>query len=369
MKLRVKHSLACLLAAILVSSMITGCVRTTATSDYSTTIVAKLGSENIYLDEAAYMARAVQYSYEAVFASDIWSYDYTGNGDTMESMVKESVMQQIYQTKVLVAYAKANGIELTDKQKTLVADTVAEIMEDSAYAEAVGATEELLMDIYTENAIANLVYLKLTEDTDIDINEEDYLHKSYDYIKVAEDEEDETDEESIVEDILKAMEAGEELADIVSSYEDSAYTVTNSSNSFMLSEDVAYGEFAWNLTEGECGSTYVEGDAWYILKCTSEKDEDATQTAINDEIESRKDANFEAKYADIKEKADKFSVDEDVWALINFDEAVYVAESTADAEGAESTGDTSTATEPEEETDSTTDTNTEAEDDTGSVAE
>lgn len=330
MKLRVKHSLAYLLTAVLISCMIAGCVRTTATEDYSQTVVAKFGSENIYLDEAAYMARAVQYSYEAVFGSstDFWNYNYSGNGDTMESMVKESVMQQIYQTRVLVNYANENGIELTDEQETKVAETVADIMKDATYAKAVGATEELLMDIYTENAIANAVYLKLTEDVDTDINEEDYLHKSYDYIKITESSDStddvKTQEEEAAEDILAEMKAGTDLEDIVSEYSDADFTVQNSTNSFMLSEELSYGEFAWELAEGECGSTYVEGEGWYILKCTSENDEESRDTAIEDELESRKQDAFTEKYEEIKKTAPKFTVDEDVWALIDFKTAVYV---------------------------------------------
>ncbi|MGN0298649.1 MAG: hypothetical protein ACI4C1_05625 [Lachnospiraceae bacterium] len=339
MKLRLKHSLVCLLAVVLVTCMLSGCVRTTSTENYSTTVVAKLGSKNIYLDEAAYMARAVQYSYESVFGSSsgFWDYDYTGNGETMEAMVKESVMQQIYQTKVLVAYAEKNNIELNEEQKELVRTTVAGILEDEVYANAVGANEDLLISIYTENALANVVYLKLTEDTDTSIDEAEYLHKAYDYIKVTADEDEETDEESVVSDILAAMESGEKIADIVSSYDDTAYKVSNSSNSFMESDDVSYGEYAWTLAENECGSVYIDGEGWYVLKCTSDNDEEAAQSAIDSEIQSRKDKNFDEKYAAIKAEADKFSVDEEIWALISFDEAVYVEETDTENESGDET--------------------------------
>ena len=59
-------------------------------------------------------------------------------------------------------YAKKNGIELSDDQKAKVDEAIEKLQTESEdYLEAVGATDELIEKTYTENAIANLVYMDL----------------------------------------------------------------------------------------------------------------------------------------------------------------------------------------------------------------
>ena len=81
-----------------------------------------------------------------------------------------------------------------------------------------------------------------------------------------------------------------------------------------------------------------ETDRYYVIRLTALTDEDATADAIAKEISDRESENFNTKYEDLKAKAKNFKVDEDVWASVTFEEALYVAPATpAETEEVEET--------------------------------
>ena len=58
--------------------------------------------------------------------------------------------------------------------------------------EAVGATDELIEKTYTENAIANLVYMDLVADVDTTVGDDEFLRKKIAYVKLTPSELTET---------------------------------------------------------------------------------------------------------------------------------------------------------------------------------
>ena len=76
----------------------------------------------------------------------------------------------------------------------------------------------------------------------------------------------------------------------------------------------------------------------YIIRCLDDNDEEARQSAIDSEIESRKTALFSEKYAEIQDDSSKFKVDEDVIDTIRFTTPVYVAPSEEETSESETSG-------------------------------
>lgn len=420
-----KYAAAALAAATAVSTL-GGCEQLEKKAPEDTVAVS-FGDTNIMLDEVTYMIRSMEYTYESYFGSNICGNDMgDGSGMTVGDYIKQMSLSQLRQTLVLNEYAKKNGIELSDDQKAKVDEAIEKLQTESEdYLEAVGATDELIEKTYTENAIANLVYMDLVADVDTTVGDDEFLRKKIAYVKltpseltettaaneatteVSSDEdsseeassientevesesvskdvttsteeassekasteeassenvsklsseastEDSTEAETLSEEeqerqdamndaadkILKEFEEGNDAADFISDYQnDSHFTATNSEISISEDGTAVYNAAAWALATDECTVYKSDDGSIYIIRCLDDNDEEARQSAIDSEIESRKTALFSEKYAEIQDDSSKFKVDEDVIDTIRFTTPVYVAPSEEETSESETSG-------------------------------
>lgn len=425
-----KYAAAALVAATAVSTL-GGCEQLEKKAPEDTVAVS-FGDTNIMLDEVTYMIRSMEYTYESYFGSNICGNDMgDGSGMTVGDYIKQMSLSQLRQTLVLNEYAKKNGIELSDDQKAKVDEAIEKLQTESEdYLDAVGTTDELIEKTYTENAIANLVYMDLVADVDTTVGDDEFLRKKIAYVKltpseltettaadeatteVSSDEdsseeassienteaesesaskdvttsteeassekasteavsteeassenvselsseastEDSTEVETLSEEeqerqdamndaadkILKEFEEGNDAADFISDYQnDSHFTATNSEISISEDGTAVYNAAAWALSTDECTVYKSDDGSIYIIRCLDDNDEEARQSAIDSEIESRKTALFSEKYAEIQEESSKFKVDEDVIDTIRFTTPVYVAPSEEETSESETSG-------------------------------
>ena len=436
-----KYAAAALAAATAVSTL-GGCEQLEKKAPEDTVAVS-FGDTNIMLDEVTYMIRSMEYTYESYFGSNICGNDMgDGSGMIVGDYIKQMSLSQLRQTLVLNEYAKKNGIELSDDQKAKVDEAIEKLQTESEdYLEAVGATDELIEKTYTENAIANLVYMDLVADVDTTVGDDEFLRKKIAYVKltpseltettaadeatteVSSDEDSseeassientETESESVSKDvttsteeassenastdaasteeassenvseisseastedstevetlseeeqerqdamndaadkILKEFEEGNDAADFISDYQnDSHFTATNSEISISEDGTAVYNAAAWALATDECTVYRSDDGSIYIIRCLDDNDEEARQSAIDSEIESRKTALFSEKYAEIQDDSSKFKVDEDVIDTIRFTTPVYVAPSEEETSESETSGEETSESETGEE--------------------
>ena len=436
-----KYAAAALAAATAVSTL-GGCEQLEKKAPEDTVAVS-FGDTNIMLDEVTYMIRSMEYTYESYFGSNICGNDMgDGSGMTVGDYIKQMSLSQLRQTLVLNEYAKKNGIELSDDQKAKLDEAIEKLQTESEdYLEAVGATDELIEKTYTENAIANLVYMDLVADVDTTVGDDEFLRKKIAYVKltpseltettaadeatteVSSDEdsseeassienteaesesvskdvttsteeassekasteavsteeassenvselsseastEDSTEAETLSEEeqerqdamndaadkILKEFEEGNDAADFISDYQnDSHFTATNSEISISEDGTAVYNAAAWALATDECTVYRSDDGSIYIIRCLDDNDEEARQSAIDSEIESRKTALFSEKYAEIQDDSSKFKVDEDVIDTIRFTTPVYVAPSEEETSESETGGEKTSENETSEE--------------------
>lgn len=418
-----KYAAAALAAATAVSTL-GGCEQLEKKAPEDTVAVS-FGDTNIMLDEVTYMIRSMEYTYESYFGSNICGNDMgDGSGMTVGDYIKQMSLSQLRQTLVLNEYAKKNGIELSDDQKAKVDEAIEKLQTESEdYLEAVGATDELIEKTYTENAIANLVYMDLVADVDTTVGDDEFLRKKIAYVKltpseltettaaaeatteassdegsseesssventetesISKDDETSTEEASsekasteeassektselssesdteasnesetlseeeqerqdamndAADKILKEFEEGNDAADFISDYQnDSHFTATNSEISISEDGTAVYNAAAWALATDECTVYRSDDGSIYIIRCLDDNDEEARQSAIDSEIESRKTALFSEKYAEIQDDSSKFKVDEDVIDTIRFTTPVYVAPSEEETSESETNG-------------------------------
>ena len=429
-----KYAAAALAAATAVSTL-GGCEQLEKKAPEDTVAVS-FGDTNIMLDEVTYMIRSMEYTYESYFGSNICSNDMgDGSGMTVGDYIKQMSLSQLRQTLVLNEYAKKNGIELSDDQKAKVDEAIEKLQTESEdYLDAVGATDELIEKTYTENAIANLVYMDLVADVDTTVGDDEFLRKKIAYVKltpseltettaaaeatteassdegsseesssventetesISKDDETSTEEASsekasteeassektselssesdteastesetlseeeqerqdamndAADKILKEFEEGNDAADFISDYQnDSHFTATNSEISISEDGTAVYNAAAWALATDECTVYKSDDGSIYIIRCLDDNDEEARQSAIDSEIESRKTALFSEKYAEIQDESSKFKVDEDVIDTIRFTTPVYVAPSEEESSEGETSGEETSENETSEE--------------------
>lgn len=441
-----KYAAAALAAATAVSTL-GGCEQLEKKAPEDTVAVS-FGDTNIMLDEVTYMIRSMEYTYESYFGSNICGNDMgDGSGMTVGDYIKQMSLSQLRQTLVLNEYAKKNGIELSDDQKAKVDEAIEKLQTEAEdYLDAVGATDELIEKTYTENAIANLVYMDLVADVDTTVGDDEFLRKKIAYVKltpseltettaadeatteVSSDEdsseeassienteaesesaskdvttsteeassenastdaasteavsteeassenvselsseastEDSTEVETLSEEeqerqdamndaadkILKEFEEGNDAADFISDYQnDSHFTATNSEISISEDGTAVYNAAAWALATDECTVYRSDDGSIYIIRCLDDNDEEARQSAIDSEIESRKTALFSEKYAEIQDDSSKFKVDEGVIDTIRFTTPVYVAPSEEETSESETSGEETSESETGEE--------------------
>ena len=192
------------------------------------TVAVSFGDTNIMLDEITYMIRSMEYTYESYFGSNICGNDMgDGSGMTVGDYIKQMSLSQLRQTLVLNEYAKKNGIELSDDQKAKVDEAIEKLQTESEdYLEAVGATDELIEKTYTENAIANLVYMDLVADVDTTVGDDEFLRKKIAYVKLTPSE-------------LTETTAADEATTEVSSDEDSSEEASSIENTEAESESAS----------------------------------------------------------------------------------------------------------------------------------
>ena len=454
-----KYAAAALAAATAVSTL-GGCEQLEKKAPEDTFAVS-FGDTNIMLDEVTYMIRSMEYTYESYFGSNICSNDMgDGSGMTVGDYIKQMSLSQLRQTLVLNEYAKKNGIELSDDQKAKVDEAIEKLQTEAEdYLDAVGATDELIEKTYTENAIANLVYMDLVADVDTTVGDDEFLRKKIAYVKLTPSEltettaaaeatteassdegsseeassventeiesiskddetsteeassekasteavsteeassekaselsseastEDSTESETLSEEeqerqdamndaadkILKEFEEGNDAADFISDYQnDSHFTATNSEISISEDGTAVYNAAAWALATDECTVYKSDDGSIYIIRCIDDNDEEARQSAIDSEIESRKTALFSEKYAEIQDESSKFKVDEDVIDTIRFTTPVYVAPSEEETSEGETSGEETSENETSEEESSKAEKSSESEESEEAVSE
>ncbi len=343
-----KRGVALMVAAVLTAASMTGC-----TTQLSSDVIASYGEQTIGRTEAEFYARYQQYSTEymyLMYGSDptgLWQQTDQTTSKTYEDEAKERALAAVLQTEILNEKAIADGITLTEEEQKKVEEGVQQIMQAEPVVEACGLTEEVAKSIVTKNAMANKQYQAMVADIDTNIDENEVLHKTMEQISIREKQEQTTEASTettelteeekqhdqkvsevvggLAEAIKSALEQGATLDEIVETYnekESNGITVTVAKrDAFALGKDDSdiYTEQAMAMTKNQVITASGDG-VTYIVRCTSEKDEEGTNQAIEQELNNRRSAMFEEKYEELKKSAKKFKVNDKEWEKVTFSE-------------------------------------------------
>ncbi|MCD8054519.1 MAG: hypothetical protein LUF00_10890 [Lachnospiraceae bacterium] len=271
----ITRRIAMLLALILTVSSTAGCGSSSTVGDYSTTVVATYGDENIYLDEANFWLRYQQWVTEAYYRElytyfgydNMWTIEYDDD-TTMADYYKENVMAQILQTRILLDHVEDYEIELTDDQKTAVSDYVSEFLETyPLFMNQTDATEDQIVEWMEMNATANLVAQAVKDAAEISISDEECQEYSIEYILVEEEDEEEettaedgseTYAEQTAEETTAAEETGEDATETAEAEAETVTGETTAEETTIAEEETTEDSSASTATGEELAQQVYE---------------------------------------------------------------------------------------------------------------
>ena len=176
---KLAKKLLCLTAVLaLTLSLFTGCK-----SKNEKTLFEYAGQE-VTFQEAHVYARIMQYQaeaqYGAYFGDSMWSMqvgtDSKGKKITMQQSVKDSVINQLKQIKVLAAHADDYNVKLTKSEKKQIKESVTAFAKDSTGKKVMKKTEadkDMIQKLYEESTIASKVMQAIIKKANVTVTDDE----------------------------------------------------------------------------------------------------------------------------------------------------------------------------------------------------
>lgn len=306
--------------------------------------VFTVGDETIRLNEVWIYAKTVQQEYEKNYGAGIWTVELQnekGETQTVETITKEDVIEEILQVKVLNSKADSYGVALTGEENTKIEEQVDAFMAgltDADIAET-GVSREIAIRVYQENAIADKVYDRIMQEGSVEVSDEQcrqtkifdlyfptYLEQADGSFVALSEEERSTQKNTAMEAYNRIMDDEDSLSIENAAYEygspnSTFYTMSNSEYVEQYGQELA--DQIYGLKDGEYLGVVESEYGFHIIQMISLTDAEATQ---NKKIEM--EADLQRKYFNevfetyLKEMDSnwKFSknVDEEAWNMIHF---------------------------------------------------
>ena len=330
---------------------------------------ATLGDQKVSLGLVNFMCKyqkaAMDDLYVGYFGEGVWDSDMTGSGTTLQESLIDSVVVSLHDLYTLKAHMADYEVVLTDEQEKAIKDAATAFMTSNS-AEAIeefGATEELVIEMLTLYTIQMDMYNAIIEDTDREVSDEEANMRGYSYIAIdlegatVDGKYTEYTEEEVaavkekVNKMAEALTGGSTLEDVAKEYdyevEESAYSTKTDDES--IDEELL--KAMKKLKEGET-SALIEGDddMLYFARIDADTDEEATEEN-REAIIAEREAELYDEVMTKWQKEDGWVEYEDVLAQIDFHHIFTQDDGSTETESESETGtDTETESETESET-------------------
>lgn len=277
----------------------------------------KVDNNIAYGMEAEVLLADYRAGYEKVFGEDIWSRKV---GDvSFSEYAKEQVKEKLIRVHIMNLMAKEKGVVLSRVQSDAVENAVDEYMAalSEEQVKDMNITRAKLKEMYTEFAIADTLYDDMTSNLKFEISADEARVISIQYI-CAENRSD-------IETAKQRIDSGEAFYMVAAIYNGEDYECQLKRGEM----EEAFESVAFELKTGETSDIVEAGGRYYIIKCTSDNDNNRTEANKLAMIEQYKldffNKEFEkyeaGKYVDINKKEwDKLSVESAAKLSVNFEE-------------------------------------------------
>lgn len=315
-----------------------------------------MGVANFYVKYQQAMYDSFYMSY---FGEDMWEKDIYGNGNTMTEDVKNDSAEQLEEMYLLQAHMDDYGVTVTDEENAAIAKAVDDFLaanSKEAIAQVGAENREYAETVLRLQTIQSKMHEKIIAEADTEVTDEEAAQRTFSYVKI--DTAGHTDEDSNYVEYTEEEKAG--LSDVAASIaasedfdaavEAAGYTVSTESYGSAEDEDASLDaavlEAADELKEGQVSAPVETDDAYYVLRLDSEHDEEATASKREELISEKQEAHYEDVVDGWKEAA-KWTIDEDEWAKVVFEDHFKQPEAEDTETSDESLTDTESVTDTE----------------------
>ncbi|MDF2540814.1 MAG: hypothetical protein K0S47_532 [Herbinix sp.] len=297
-------------------------------------LIAMIGDTRVYYNEAMVYIKSVQENYETEYGKEVWDAKIIENGTTFGDSIKEEVLKQITELKVIAKVAQETGIALTEEE---MADAKAYAKEhyENLTKEDINRyfiTQELLERVYADNILAEKVFEEKTLNVDTEVPDltaqqitvQDILIYGVNFDSEG-NKVDMTSEEkeSAYEKVTSLLEQAKEtdnfyaLAETNSEADTFEYTFGRGEGPSDYSE--VFEQAAFSLRTGQVSEIITTDYGWHILYCVTDFNKDATIQVKENIIEQRRNDMFAKEYSEWAANYDVV-LNIEAWDAIGFTE-------------------------------------------------
>lgn len=330
-----KKLIAVCFVAMLCMGTLTGCQsnkKIVFTTGLSGDEIFKIGKASCTRPELMIHLTTFYNRYADAYGAEMWNYDF--GGVSLEDNVKDVVLSKMTQIKIMNLMAQERDIRLTEEESQRTAQAA------QVYAEKLGNTLKEKENItlktietaFREYAIANKVYSTITESADMEISDDEartvtvqeiYLKtwKMKNNEKTAMGEEEKAKVRQTAQNLLERIRAGEDF-ETVAAESDEKQIVKNYGRGTV---EQKFEEVLFSMDEGQISDVIETEDGYYIVKCNSTMDYEATQENKLVLAEHRKKAAFSEAYEEIAANTHSQFRDKQ-WQKLTLDAEIHTTE-------------------------------------------
>ncbi len=297
---------------------------------------ATLDDTKITMGVANFCAKYEQAMYDsfymAYFGENMWDSDLYGNGSTLTQDVKEGVAEDLQEMYLLKAHMEEYGISLSEEEESAITKAAEEFIASNSKEaiKQIGAENiENVKEMLRLHTIQDKMYDRIIEDADADVTDEDAAQRTFSYVVIntgGYTDEDSNYVEYTEDEIAGLKDTAAEIAaaeNFDTAVTDAGYTVSTASYGSAEDDDstldTAVLEAADQLSEGQVSGVVETDSAYYVLRLDSEYDEEAT-AAKKEEMITEKQEDYYNDILDGWKDAAKWTINEDEWAKVTFED-------------------------------------------------
>lgn len=351
-----------LILLLVMTAAVSGCSRGNTLDDTAEAVnvggvSVPLGEVNFYL---RYQQIQMQGAYGMYFGEDFMNQDLMGMGTPYGVTIRDSVVETLKEYYVVEAHADDIGVSLTEDEKNRAAEAAKAFLaaNDSRTLKAMSADEATVTHVLELMMLQSRVYRDRAGTIDTQVDPESVAQKRISYVtsslmgttdeegNVTElTEEELAEKRTQMEEILADAKESKDLGAAAEAAGLSASTLSYGKDSTSLDEAVFAAADA--LPEGGFSEIIETENNYYIVCMESTFDEEATETAKENELSRREREAYDGWYQPLLDGTEITTNDELIQSLTF--ERIFsmpaVEEEEIPAAGAEE----DTAAEPEEE--------------------
>ena len=267
---------------------LTGCGGNTKlvfTTGLSGNQLFKIGSTTCTTPEIMVYLTSFYNQYVDTYGQEMWQHDF--GGVSLETHVKDIVLSKMAQIKIMNLMAQERRITLDAKEKARIAEAVEVYY--GLLSDELKETEKITIDVvekvFEEYTLANKVYTSITTASDIEISDDEartvnaqvIYFKNWKYKNKEKVELSDSEKMKVLrtaKEVLSKINNGEDFATLATQYSEDKQTVKNYARGHVEPE---LEELLFSMDKGEITEIKEFSDGYYIIKCVSTMDYEATQ--------------------------------------------------------------------------------------------